>query len=509
MFQPKKRLRQKMLATTMALGLCLSISSSFVSASAAKDNLIVGATQGIPQLNPIIRTLTYEDTLFPLLWSALTKYKENGEVGPDLALSWSSNDAATEWTFKLRPRATFSDGSPINADAVKAVFDYALDPKTVTQERNKIAMISSITTSGSQIVFKLNSPNGFFPAAITNIKMIKVAEVPKFNVNPTSSGPYMVKSFNPNVSVTMVKNPKYYGLSPKMNEIKFVVSGDATAAVTSLRAGDIDVLWQLPLAAAAPLKSDKNLRIVKARVSTTAVTWEFDTKSAPFNNIKARQALAYSVNRAAIAKSAYFGYGKVSSLNSIIPDKSIWNCGTEGGLTQYTYDLQKAKALFEEAGVSEFTWWGRSDARPEFDAMGQILQASLKTIGIKVNIVNVDRNTWLAKFYPAGKTYPGVVLPNFQSNPSEPAFGMNFLLSGRAESNWNNSTYDALYKKAIGIPSVSQRKIAWCEVQKLENKELPLITPIVYDVLHGARANVRGAWVEGGGQLHLDMAYLN
>lgn len=509
MFQANKRIRHKMFATTLAFGLCLSISSSYVSANAAKDNLVVGATQGIPQLNPIIRTLTYEDTLFPLLWSALTKYKENGEVGPDLATSWTSNDTGTQWTFNLRARAKFSDGTPINAETVKSVFEYALNPKTVTQERNKIAMISSITASNLKVTFNLSAPNGFFPAAITNIKMIKVNEVPNFNVNPTSSGPYMVKAFTPNVSVTMVKNPNYYGLQPKMREVKFVVSGDATAAVTSLRVGDIDVLWQLPLASAAPLKSDKNLRIVKARVSTTAVTWEYDLTSAPFNNLKARQALAYSVNRAAIAKSAYFGYGKVSSYNSIIPAKSIWNCGAEGGLTAYSYDLQKAKALFEEAGVKEFSWWGRSDARPEFDAMGQILQASLKTIGVKVNIVNVDRNTWLAKFYPAGKSYPGFVLPNFQSNPAEPAFGMNFLLSGRAESNWNNATYDALYKKAIGIPGVKERKVAWCEAQKLENKELPLITPVVYDVLHGARSNLRGAWVEGGGQLHLDTAYLN
>jgi peptide/nickel transport system substrate-binding protein len=48
------------------------------------------------------------------------------------------------------------------------------------------------------------------------------------------------------------------------------------------------------------------------------------------------------------------------------------------------------------------------------------------------------------------------------------------------------------------------RKAVWCDALKLENAQLPLITPFVFSVLHAAKANVMGAWVEGGGQLHLE-----
>ena len=170
----------------------------------------------------------------------------------------------------------------------------------------------------------------------------------------------------------------------------------------------------------------------------------------------------------------------------------------------YNYDLQKAKALFAAAGVSSFTWWGVAGALPEFDAMGQVLQASLKSIGIDMKIENSEVGTWAAKFYPAGKTYPGLLLPNYQSVPGEPAFSMNFLLTGRAEDNWESVKYDALYTKAIGTLNQGKRKAAWCDAMKLENAELPLITPFVFDVLHAARANVKGAWVESGGQIHLE-----
>jgi peptide/nickel transport system substrate-binding protein len=504
MLRSHTNVKRKLLAAAISVGMVLSITSTVGPAAAAKTTLVVGSTQGIPQLNPIIRTFAYEESLFPLLWSGLSQWKPNGTVGPDLATSWKSNAKGTQWTFTIRKGVKFSDGSPLDAKAVKAVFDYAKKPTTVTQEANKIKIISKVTAAGQNVIFDLSTPSALFPEAIAWIKMIKVSQVAKFNLNHATSGPYKVKSFSPNVSLVMVRNPNYFGPPTKMASIKFVKASDPTAAVTSLRSGDIDVLYQLPLADAAPLQKDSSLQLLKAKVSSVSVTWEYDLNSAPFNDIRVRQAIAYATDRAAILKAAYFGFGAVSAFNTIVPDKSPWNCGTAGGLISYNYDLQKAKALFAAAGVTSFTWWGVAGALPEFDAMGQVLQASLKSIGIDMKIVNSEVGTWAAKFYPAGKTYPDILLPNYQSVPGEPAFSMNFLLSGRAEDNWNSKAYDALYTKAIGTLNPIKRKAVWCQAMKLENSQLPLITPFVFDVLHAARANVKGAWVEAGGQIHLE-----
>ena len=509
MLQSHVSTRKKLLAAAVTAGLVLSITATVAPAQAAKTNLVVASTQGVPQLNPIIRTFAFEESLFPLLWSGLSQWRSNGTVGTDLASSWKANAKATQWTFTLRKNVKFSDGSPLDAKAVKAVFDYALEEKTITQERNKIKMISKVSASGGKVIFDLSTPNALFPEAIAWIKMIKVSEVANFNVNPRTSGPYKVKSFSPNVSLEMVTNSNYYGKKAKVTSIKFVKASDPTAAVTSLRSGDIDFLYQLPLADAAPLLKDKKLQLVKAKVSSVSVTWEYDMKSAPFSDLRVRQAVAYATDRAAILKSAYYGFGAVSSYNTIVPDKSDWQCGAAGGLTKYTYDLQKAKALFAAAGVSSFTWWGVSGALPEFDAMGQVLQASLKSIGITMKIENNEVGTWAAKFYPAGKTYPDLLLPNYQSVPGEPAFSMNFLLTGRAESNWESKAYDAQYTKAIGTLDKKDRKAEWCKAMLMENQELPLITPFVFDVLHAARANVKGAWVEAGGQIHLEQVHIS
>ena len=500
---------KKLLAPIVAVGMLFSLTTALAPAQAAKTTMVVVSTQGIPQLNPITRTFAYDQILYGVLWSALTKYNQNGTVGPDLATSWKANAAATQWTFNLRAGAKFSDGSPIDGKAVKAVIEYVLDPKTVTQEIGNVKMISKVTVSGNKVIIDLSAPNALLPVALAGIKMIKVNEVPTFNVNPSTSGPFKVKEFSPNVSLTIVKNAAYFGTPAKLTEIKFVKLSDPTALTTALRSGNIDVLYQLNLGDAAPLQRDKKLQILKARSSTMAVTWEYDLTSAPFNNLKARQAVAYATDRAGILKAAYKGFGSVSAYNTIVPDNGYWQCGAAAGLTKYTFDLQKAKALFAEAGVKSFTWWGISGALPEFDAMGQVLQADLKKIGIDMKIVNNEVGTWAAKFYPAGLTYPNILLPNYQSVPAEPGFSMNFLLSGRAESNWNSKAYDAAFAKAIGTVDTAKRKAAWCEAQKMENQELPLITPFVFSVLHAAQANVKGSWVEGTGTLHLEGASIS
>lgn len=157
--------KKKVIGSALAAAMVFSLGSTIAPAQAAKNELVVGSTQGIPQLNPIIRTFAFEETLFPLLWSSLTTWKPDGSVGPQLAKSWKANKAATTWTFTLVKGAKFSDGSALDAKAVKAVFDYAIDEKTVTQERNKIKSITNVKASGDKVIFTLSDPNALFPEA--------------------------------------------------------------------------------------------------------------------------------------------------------------------------------------------------------------------------------------------------------------------------------------------------------------------------------------------------------
>ncbi|MGB0113230.1 MAG: ABC transporter substrate-binding protein [Ilumatobacteraceae bacterium] len=478
-----------------------------VASGDADGSIVVGSTNGFPQLNPVIRTFAYEETLFPLLWTSLTQASEDGAIVPQLAESWTTNDDATEWTFTLVDGATFSDGSPIDATEVKKALDYYLDPETVTQERNKIDSIESVDAPDAKtVVFNMNRPNALLPESITWVKIIKVDALDDINTSPVTSGPFVVEDFSPDTSLTITRNDSYWGEPAGLATIEFTAAADPTAAVTALRNGDIDILWGTPLSDVGGIEDQSQLQIVRPEVPSQAVTWELDVSSPPFDNELARQAINYAVDRETILQAAYFGQGEVSTTNNILADS---NPAHASGLIEYSYDLEKAADLFEQAGMTEgtkLTWWGRAGARPEWDASGQILQASLAEIGIELVIDNNETAVWVDAFYPAGKSFPDYVVPNVQSVPAEPAFSMNFLLSGRCECNWNNAEFDALYEEAIATVDPAERNEIWAQARMLENEQAPLITPLQVAPVAGANADLMGVWMEGGGQIHLENA---
>ena len=279
--------------------------------------------------------------------------------------------------------------------------------------------------------------------------------------------------------------------------------------MAALRSGDLDALWSVPLSQVQALEGDKSLRVVKPAVIGQYVSWEVDTTKAPFDNPKARQALAYAIDQKAILKAAYFDQGVVSTKNNLLTENNPW---TGGNPTSYSYDLNKAKALFTEAGVVEgstLTWWGVAGQYPEWNTSGQILQASLKQIGINLKIENTEIAAWAEKFYPTGKSFPGLIVPNFQSYPTDPASQFQFLLKGRCECNWNSEEFDRLYQAALSAPDEAGQKVAWAKVQEHVNAEVPIFVPLQFGTLTATKATVTGLWVDGAGNPHLEDAALS
>ena len=404
--------------------------------------LSIGAAQGIPQLNPALWTFAWEETLLPLLWDGLTQYEQNGTVGPDLATHWSSADGARQWTFHLRGNVKFSNGKPFTSANVVSNFNYFRAPATTYHDKSNLSLITSVIASGPRtVVINLSAPDAVLPQGITNVKMIYLPALSTIDSKPIGTGPFVVKSFQPNSQLTLVRNSRYWGTPALLNQIDVVNAPDPTSAYTSLISGSLDLLWSAPYSDVAGIRHSPSLKLLAPKVASQFNFWDLDTAAPPFNNVKVRQALAYAVDRSAILKDAYFGQGLVSNANDPLATN---NPAYDKSLKPYPYDLKKAKALFNADRVKSLTWWGIAGQYPEFTTTGEILQASLKSIGVKLNIDNVDISTWAAKFYPAGKKFPGLVVPNFDPAPPAPAFSLNYLREGTCNCNWVNPTYGPL-----------------------------------------------------------------
>ncbi|MBV0896217.1 ABC transporter substrate-binding protein [Microbacterium sp. NC79] len=458
----------------------------------------------------MVKTNAWEQVLFGLMWNGLVKTNAQGEIEGDLAESWSSSDDLMTWTFKLRSGVEFSNGNALTAQSVVDTIAYYQDPDTATQLKNNVAPIKSVSaTSETEVVFTLDAANALFPQSIELVKVVDKENIDELATKPAVTGPYMVKEFVTDDHLLLTINPDYFGEKPAITEIDLVKAADSSAAVTALQSGDLDVVWSVPLSQVASIEGEGSLQVISPELIGQYVSWEVDMTSPPFNDVRARQALAYAIDRDAILANAYYGQGVTSPTNNPLTEN---NPAFGGDLTDYSYDLDKAKSLFAEAGIKEgdsIIWWGASNAYPEWNTSAQILQASLKEIGITLDIQNTDIATWPSKFYPAGQTYPNMVVPNFQSYQAVPSDLFLFLQSGRCECNWNSTEFDDLYASAITTGDVAEQNKAWAKVQELMNQEVPIYVPVQFTTVTAATGSVTGIWVDSGGTPHFENAKLS
>ena len=495
-------------------GATSSASQTGRAASAATQTggtLIFGAAQGITNLNPALLATAVEGVYISLLWDGLTTVNREGNLVGDLATKWSSSNNLKTWTFTLRHGVKFSNGTPLTSADVVATFKYYKKPTTITQFAQNVKPITSVTAKGPYtVVFTLSAADSLFPTLISSqyICILDVGALGSIETNPVVTGPFKVKSFVPGTSITLVRNPDYWGPPAKLAGIEIVKAADSSSAVTALEAGNLNALWSVPLSDVKAMTASGNIKIVKSKVLGEYLSWEVDTKSPPFNNVKARQALAYAIDEGAVLRAAYYQQGVVAPTDTPLQAN---NPDFGGTLINYSYNLAKAKKLFAEAGIkpgATFTWWGVSDDYPEWNISAEILQASLAKIGITLKIQDTSISTWPARFYPAGKSFPGLIIPNFQSFPTDAASEFAFYRGGRCECNWNNAQFDNLYNLVLTKASPAARKVIWQKEQELINQQLPVYVPALFQTETAVRNNVDGIWLTGDGNPHLEDAYL-
>lgn len=474
--------------------------------------LTLGSTQGVEQLDPNTINSAAQQQLLTLLWNGLTKWGQGMTTEPDLAASWTHSADNKTWTFKLRSGVHFHDGRAFTAqDAVKNI-ERVLDPKVPSQARVKIDMIKHVqAVDPTTLKLTLSRPNAALPTALIDVKMTDVDHVKQINKTANGTGPYKLKKFVPGDTVDLVRNPDYFGEKAHLDEIKIVRSADETSAESAFRSGDLDALWAVPPSSLGALvKGDKG-NVLESPAPSSAAVWELDTTSPPFDDPRARLALAYAADRKTMFEAAYAGHGTVDATDSIINPRSRFFAD---GLQQHAFDLDKAKQLFTQAGVKQgatLTFWTAAGAYPEWTTMGEILQQDLAKIGIKLQIKKSEISAWSQRFYPAPKKYPGLVVANFLSFPPLPAtYSLQWFGSkGTCECNWKPpSAYDDAVQTADTSASAGRRQQAYDTMQKLLNQNVPVVVLGNTAILSVANPKVRGAWVQSDGGLHLESAGL-
>jgi peptide/nickel transport system substrate-binding protein len=214
-----------------------------------------------------------------------------------------------------------------------------------------------------------------------------------------STGPFKFVEYVQGQHIRWVKNPNYWQSGrPYLDEVIVNFFGDAQAMVVQFESGVLDAIDSPPARDAQRLKQDAKYRVLVNDLSGQYWVLVMNTTAGPTQNQKVRQALNYAIDRKRFVDTALAGVGESEDLpwlpNSPAHDQTKRN--------RYTFDLDKARALIGESGLSDVSFdFLFNSVVPEIATFAQVYQADLAKIGVKLNIKGVERavyNDLAAKF---------------------------------------------------------------------------------------------------------------
>lgn len=324
--------------------------------------------------------------------------KENGGISAD----------GLVYTIKMVQNAKFHDGSPVNADAV--VYSYERS-KALKLGVNGIAAdwmkeIKKVDDFTVQIT--LTAPFGDFLNALGSVwgNYIVNPAIARANetandwghaylmTNEAGSGPYKMTSFDKaNNTITLERAADYWAgwtnNAKPIDKAIFRWLADSAGARPQLEKGDADIAINLPATDYVAL--EKATGFVSAKYPSIMEYYlALNGQMKPTDNVKVRQALAYSFNYDAVIKDIFGG--------NLVKMEAAAGPGYPDvypAATQYTYDLAKAKSLLAEAGVTKLDITvNMIGAMPNDQAVLEYWQADLASIGVTLKIQQADYGTW-------------------------------------------------------------------------------------------------------------------
>jgi oligopeptide transport system substrate-binding protein len=436
------------------------------------------------------------------LFEGLTSYGADGQIVPGLAESWQVTPSGLQWSFKLRPLLTFSDGKPISADDVVQSLQRALDPKTgapmaklLFSIRNAEAVAAgalppselgatSVGRDNVQIQLVRPSPEllevlAHPVAAVVPVKQINVAgdswSKPETLV---SSGPFQVVRHILHSTLELEKNSQFFGASGvALERLLYFPMSDRDASIRKFRAGEVDIVQDFSRSQYEVIKAEAPDAIKLSDYRGTYY-FVFNMRKAPFDDARVRCALSMALDRGILA-SKVVGMDHQPS-TSIVPSSTP---GYGGGVVPawiklpQAQRLANAQAMLAAAGYSSnkpLNFEIKFNSSEEHKRMALAMSQMWRALPVQVTLFNSEASVHFASLKSADYAFArsGWIADytgpeSFLSIYSKNAGVMNY--SGFADADFDR-LYDAAQRDAnpksriVSLRSAEQKVADACAV---------------------------------------------
>jgi peptide/nickel transport system substrate-binding protein len=517
-----RRIKVALIAAVLTLGLAAAAGAMVHHSKATGGTLVfAGASDPVVLDGPLVsdgESLRAIDQIFEGL---VGLRPGSTQVVPKLALSWKASPNGLAWTFLLRRNVKFSDGTPFNAAAVCANFTRwynfpgPLQSDAVTYYWNTVfggfahpaagspgpdkSLYKGCRASGqNRVTIFLNRRSSSFigALALTNFGMASPTALKKYKADagtvdsngvfhptgtfgtqhPIGTGPWMLGSWRVGQALTLVRNPNYWGPKARLDRVIIRPIADNAARLQALQSGGVQGYDLVDPADMNTIRSNKNLKLLDRpafNVAYVGINQKFDIMKNPL----VRQAVAYGLDRASVARSFYAGRAVVA--DQFLPDQVVGFA--KKGVPQYPYNPEKAKQLLQQAGlklpVAVDFWYPTSVSRPYMPdpkRNAEAFGASLEKSGFKVTFHSAPWRPDYLGSVQSGKAE--LYLLGWTGDFGDPSNFLNVHFGAPNDQfGFNNAALFSLLTRADAEPNLAKRAALYQQASIQVMKYLPMV----------------------------------
>lgn len=461
------------------------------------------------------------------------------EILPAAAESWEANADATVWTFTLVEGATFHNGDPVTAADFKYAWERIANPDNASEISYHLAPIKGFdemqageATELSGVVavdertleVTLNYPYGDFEYVVGHPGLAPVpqaaveADAEGFAEMPIGNGPFkLAEPWAHNQYIKVVKNEDYYGDEPNIDGVDFKIFQDEDTAFLEFEAGNLD-FTHIPSGQIAQVieqygESEDGFTISEGKQAVTGLEmavyyYAINTKKAPFDDPKVRQALSYACPRQKIIDTLFDGIRQPAD-GMVPPNLAAYEAGAWPASVD---DMEMAAQLLEEAGYPggegfpAFTIAVNSGVGHE--DIAQIFLDNLTQLGLEVTLeprewaqhidalqngeYDIARFGWIADYPTADNFLYSLFITDGSDN-------ITF---------YSNPDVDAALTEARQETDEDARIAQYKEINKMIGADQPVIPVMYYSHIHVGSDRIRDGIYNAQGLFNFESVWL-
>jgi len=515
----------------------------------AGGNLVVALRSEPKTLNPVLAVDDPSRDVIRCLNADLIHInRETLKTEPALAKSWSVSADGKHYTLQLRRGLRFSDGQAFDADDVIFTFQVYLDEKIHSPQRDLLVIddnpIAVEKIDAYTVRFSLPKPYAAAERIFDGIAILprhlleakyraaKLGEAWGLADSPSNFaglGPFRLKEYVPGQRVTLEKNPFYWKEDKSSNRLpylaglEFLFVANEDAQVIRFESGETDLLSRFSPENYALLQKEESAK--RYHVADLGAGLEYNflffnlndlsskgkpeiaRKQAWFQDLRFREAVSSSIDRAGIVRLVYSGRA-TSIWAQVTPGNKLW---VDEALPHPARSLDHARELLRSAGFSwksDSTLVDSHGTAVEFSIvtsssnalrtkMATIIQDDLNQIGMNVHVVPLEFRAMVDRYLNSYDYEAGIM--GIVSGDADPTSEMNvwtadgethlWNLAGKAAAPWESEMDQLMRQQEVTLDYV-KRKQLYDRVQEIVEQNLPVISLVSPNILVGAKDRV-------------------